>query len=247
MSVPDWMDGMRRILRIFWLAFWPLLCVGVAGFWIGSYWTPTPWLPDPLPEPMPTPPFSKPATQIFTIEPRVLQSSSGTIAYLIKVDHARHPGTVWKEWKPFPSKGILRSGMFDQSGLLEPGYTQSRFILWGFAVENVVTETTYSYFYARHGIRRYPDDFEFATRLVVSYWLICFICAVATVLAHRRKLVWLLRLLLKGRRGRRIAAGLCANCGYDLRATPWRCPECGAEPAAGKLHYRHEHKSIDLS
>jgi hypothetical protein len=58
----------------------------------------------------------------------------------------------------------------------------------------------------------------------VPYWFLACVAAALPAVAIRR---------IRARR--RIARqGLCPRCGYDLRASPERCPECGAVARRGR-------------
>lgn len=64
--------------------------------------------------------------------------------------------------------------------------------------------------------------FQRHAMLYVRLWLLSLILAIAP--SYGAILAW--------RRRRAYKEGQCARCGYDLRATPGRCPECGAIPAS---------------
>jgi hypothetical protein len=65
-----------------------------------------------------------------------------------------------------------------------------------------------------------------STEVIIPYWSVVTLTGVlpaAWAAARTRR--WLIA-------RRRASRGCCTRCGYDLRATPGRCPECGAAALA---------------
>jgi hypothetical protein len=63
------------------------------------------------------------------------------------------------------------------------------------------------------------DTYDFSL-VQAPMWFVILLFALLPLVAG-------VRLARRRRRARRLAAGCCIACGYDLRASPERCPECG--------------------
>jgi hypothetical protein len=61
-------------------------------------------------------------------------------------------------------------------------------------------------------------------QLGVPIWIVCVLSMISSA-------IWLARLR------RRFPPGSCQKCGYDLRATPSLCPECGSIPEKPLIPY----------
>jgi hypothetical protein len=76
-------------------------------------------------------------------------------------------------------------------------------------------------------IRSDPPDVAVSgvVELDVAHWLAA---AVFSLWPGAKAWAWWKRVLRRWKTRRKFGPGLCSNCGYDLRASPERCPECGA-------------------
>jgi hypothetical protein len=88
-------------------------------------------------------------------------------------------------------------------------------VRWPLAYDELFDRHAFGFGYAAGKLTSTGPAYGFA----VPYWLPAGLLAMATWRAWRG--------------GRRSARGVCRVCGYDLRATPDRCPECGAEATTG--------------
>jgi hypothetical protein len=71
-----------------------------------------------------------------------------------------------------------------------------------------------------------PTRYAFTLRIrhvLISWWMVMAPALVLPAVALARRYA----------RRRRVVAGRCGECGYDLRASPDRCPECGTPAPAG--------------
>ena len=107
-----------------------------------------------------------------------------------------------------------------ESGPTDPDAWERSWGRWGFAFQ-LYSISPRGWVIPWRGGNYYLNK-TFNVWVAAPWW---FVMLATAVLPARASYKW--------RRGRRARRGACANCGYDLYATPERCPECGVVPTKG--------------
>ena len=201
----------RRLLNLL-TAVSLLLCVAVLALWVRSY-----NVGDRLT-------WTHLERRAGFLDSRFVTLYSGAGAFMVE----RRAGTE--------TGALLSAHHFGESGFRweqrsHPYYPRNIDSFWGTSYEGM------GFWWMRNrGESDEPDYLEkprtraWSDHLVVVPWWS--LATLSLILPAVRALASVRRM----RRRRHEKSGLCSACGYDLRATPGRCPECGHQPSpAGML------------
>ena len=149
--------------------------------------------------------LSLPAPGATTTHSTGIQFTRGRAILFSGTDTYYHPQGANIDGKVFWSAFRLGEGHIDWDAADSQGWTQR----WFFSLYQTGFSTSFS------------DSTS--SNAAVALWIPTLFAALPLLLAAQRAL----------RRSRRRPAGLCVQCGYDLRASAQRCPECGRAVEAG--------------
>jgi hypothetical protein len=190
------------------------LCVAVCALWVRSYWVAEDVYPLEFPF------YQRHGSLAYLFDLRsgagglwlnVARRDAPPVPEALERIRGRFPRTGWKVHPYAPRYPSLRLATRPHGGTWPPDPPQP--LRWRLLGVDWTVERDNS------DIGTYTS-----LALVFPYWMPALLLSTLPAI----RLVPILRRRMS--RARR-ARGLCSHCGYDLRATPHRCPECGT--AAG--------------
>lgn len=201
---------MRRRLFTILAALSLLLCAAVCALWARSY-----WVQDYVQYQVPKRGAGERGYREYGV-----RSDAGVIA-VEYVDESPSPDDDAMGVLIEAEAGLRRFAMWGQIGA---NYADAKYRWFGIPMGYLSRHPLRTGFYSDDG----PDeDLSKSYRTVwAPHWMPAALLAVLPLIVSRRR--W-----REARRSARRRRCLCPACGYDLRASPERCPECGTTaPAA---------------